>query len=206
MEARLEAQARLGIPDIYRSPITRREAERLLNMPEPTRLNPKEFVDSLRAAADRSEQIYGPRYAKMAFNAATKMLIKSGNEDRDSAIAGVLSKMVQGEPVTQRELGRINTLDEISAMDRVFSDQFVPGFVTEETARPFISPEFARETMPAIQQYAAREAAKRPMPAQIEWVRQDPKTRQPIFDMEFGRGAWARFANEPADTTKEPAR
>jgi len=140
----------------------------------------------------------------MAFESAVRFKLRE--KEHKEIAAGLIAKMARGEPVTLRDINRINTLDEIATMDSVFSDRFLPAFAMEETGRPFISPEFGRETMPAIQQYQAREVAKRPTPAQIDWVKQDPKTRAPIFDMEFGRGAWARYANEPADTSARPAR
>ncbi|MCK9549142.1 lysozyme [Aquamicrobium sp.] len=233
MEARLQAQARLGIPEVYRSPITRKQAKKLLDMPDPALLNDKEFYDKLRAAADASEETYGPRFGRQAFESAVRFKLRE-KEHKDTA-AGVIRQVVWGEPVTQRDINRLRMMNEIDLSDAMFSDpfaftgprstrggvrqiedldaigrgpenQFLPAFAMEETERPFISPEFARDTMPAIQEYQARQAAKRPTPAQIEWVRQDPKSRQPIFDMEFGRGAWARFANEPADTSREPSR
>jgi len=204
MEARLEAQARLGIPEVYRSPITRKQAEKLLDMPDPSLLNEKEFYDKLRAAADKAEETYGPRFGRMAFESAVRFKLRE--KEHKEIAAGVIAKMARGEPVTQRDINRINTLDEIALMDRVFSDQFIPDFMVRETDRPFISPQFARETLPAINEFAAREAAKRPTPAQIDWVKQDPKNRAQIFDIEFGRGAWARYSTEPDGANQQPSR
>ena len=198
MEARLQAQARLGIPEVYRSPITRKQAEKLLDMPAPARLNPREFIDKLRVAADKAEKTYGPRYAKMAFEAATSMVIKSGNEDRDNAIAGVLSKMISGEPVSQRDISRINTLDEIAAMNQVFSDQFLPDFAMEETERPFISPRFGAEAMADIQGFAEREAKRKPNEQQKDWLRENPDQWR-LFDQKFGRGAAMKVLGKSAD-------
>lgn len=204
MEARLEAQARLGIPEVYRSPITRKQAEKLLDMPDPSLLNEKEFYDKLRAAADKAEETYGPRFGRMAFESAVRFKLRE--KEHKEIAAGLIAKMARGEPVTQRDINRINTLDEIALMDRVFSDQFIPDFMVRETDRPFISPQFARETLTAINEFAAREVAKRPTPAQIDWVKQDPKNRAQIFDIEFGRGAWARYSTEPDGANQQPSR
>ncbi len=189
IEARLEAQRKLGIPDVYRSPITRAQAEKLLDMPDPSLLDDKSFYEKLRAASDRAEATYGPRYGRQAFEFAVRFKLRE--KDQKEVAAGLISKMVRGEPVTQRDISRVNTLDEIAAMDSVFSDRFLPSFAMQEAARPFISPQFGREAMASIQEFAARESNRKPTKAQEQWLQDNPDQWQ-LFDSRFGRGAAAR--------------
>lgn len=189
IEARLQAQARLGIPESLRKPITKRQAERLLDMPDPSIIDEKTFIDKLRSAADRAEQVYGPEYGKPALEAAVRFKLR--DKEHKEAAAGVLAKMARREPVTARDISRMNTLDEIGMMDRVFSDQFLPDYAMQETARPFISPQFGRETLLGITDYASREANRKPNEQQQQWIRDNPDQWR-LFDQKFGRGAAAK--------------
>ena len=80
-------------------------------------------------------------------------------------------------------------------MDSVFSDQFLPSFAMQETARPFISPQFGRDVIGYQTQYAEQEARRKPNQQQIDWIRNNPDQWGP-FDEKFGRGAAARALSQ----------
>lgn len=188
LDARMEAQARMGIPSYQRKVLTKREAEQLLDMPaDQGLLSERDFTRKLRAAADRSEQMYGPQYGRPAFESAVALHIK-GKEHREEA-AGLITKMIKGEAVKQRDFENMMILEQIDQIGRVFDVQR-----PLDEARPAIfSAEPAPQSFPKGGGFKVQEQmAKKPNDAQVEWVAQDPEARQPIFDLEFGRGAYAR--------------
>ena len=187
LEARMEAQARLGIPSYQRKVLTKREAEQLLDMPaDQGLLSERDYTRKLRAAVDKSEELYGRNYGRAAFESAVALHIK-GKEHRKEA-AGLVSKMVRGEAVKARDFERLNSLEEIDRIGRVFDTQR-----PLDEDRPAISPMLGAPSAASDTAAAAgKRVAKKPNDQQLEWVSQDPEGRQPIFDLEFGKGAYAR--------------
>jgi hypothetical protein len=79
IEARVEAMARVGIPEGDRYIIRADEAAQILRLPvDLTRLTASEFTQHLRAATDRATELFGPRYARAAFDAALHFRRLSG--------------------------------------------------------------------------------------------------------------------------------
>lgn len=105
IEARLAAMARVGIPEGDRYVLRGDEAARILSLPaDLTRLSSTEFGRHLRAATDRATELFGPRYARAAFNAALHFRRLSGQNLLDA----------QGE---SRTLGnRLAVLDREEAL------------------------------------------------------------------------------------------
>lgn len=192
LDARMDAQARMGIPSYQRKVLTKREAEQLLDMPaDQGLLSERDFTRKLRAAADKAEQVYGPTYGTEAFKSAVGLHIK-GKEHRSEA-DGIITKLVKGEAVKQRDFENMMILEQIDQIGRVFDVQR-----PLDEARPAIfSAEPAPQSFPKGGGFKVQEQmAKKPNEAQIEWVTQDPEARQPIFDLEFGRGAYARAVEQ----------
>ncbi len=85
IEARLAAQARVGIPEGDRYVIRADEAAQILRLPaDISRLSSDELNQHLRAAADRATEIFGPRYARAAFDAAVHFRRLSGRNREDA--------------------------------------------------------------------------------------------------------------------------
>lgn len=186
IEARLAAQERWGLPDWKRKTISKRQAEKLMDMPADTTLPDDQFTRRLKVASDRAEQIYGSELGRKVFEDAVALTIK-GKEHREEA-AAIIAKMARGERVNNADLRRYEALGEIDRVGRAFEgqSQFAPSLGQPE--RPAISPNI--ETLTGIGEYAAREAQKKPNAKQKEWLLNNPDQWQ-VFDQEFGRGASA---------------
>jgi lysozyme len=117
IEARVAAQKRLGLRD-YELPITRKQALDLLDMPDPGQLSEKQWKDGLRAASDRANEIYGPKWGKPVFEAAVKFVANSKAE-RDMA-APIIRKMVTGEGVTPADVRMAERAAQLDLADRLF--------------------------------------------------------------------------------------
>lgn len=103
IEGRLAAQARRGLPETQRSPITRAEATALLNMPRRV-ANDTEFENQMRAAADRADALYGP-YARQALQAAIRF--RSGVSNEQAVIAErAVRNLVDGTVMRPQEVAR----------------------------------------------------------------------------------------------------
>ncbi len=184
IEARLAAQERIGLPNWKRKTITKREAERLMDMPADTTLPDDQFTKRLRVAADRVDQAYGKELGRKVFEDAVALTIK-GKEHREEA-ASIISRMARGERVSNADLRRFESLGDIDRVGRAFEGQseFTPGLGQPE--RPAISPNIG--TLAGIGDYASQEASKKPNAKQKEWLTANPDQWQ-VFDQEFGRGA-----------------
>jgi hypothetical protein len=88
IEARVAAMARVGIPEGDRYILRADEAAQILRLPtDLTRLSGTEFSRHLREAADRATEIFGPRYARAAFDAALHFRRLSGERLQDAQSA-----------------------------------------------------------------------------------------------------------------------
>lgn len=111
MDARMDAQARRGIPERSRSPITRSEADELLNMPRRVS-DAGEFENLIKAAADRAYERYGP-YARQALDAAIRFRANLSNEQSQIA-SGFLQRMVDGSGYSRDDIARLGRVLELS--------------------------------------------------------------------------------------------
>jgi hypothetical protein len=111
IEASLAEQARLGVPEINRSPLTRAEAEDLLRLPRNRRPDDQEFQELLRAAADRAAERYGP-HAEQAWRAAVGFARNLGNERSDEALR-MAYRLARGERISPQEMQRYMRIQDI---------------------------------------------------------------------------------------------
>jgi len=199
--ARLAAQKRLGIRLMA---ITKREAVALMNMPpDDGKMTDREFADHLKAAEQRALEIYGPKYAGLAFEAGVSTLAK---QDRRDTGYGIARKIIAGEPIGEFDLTQLRAMARVSGGDRLFY--------------PVEAPEIARGGMRDLPEMPALPApgfndAKRgasppgfspataypePTPEDIERLRQKP-SRYQEFERTYGPGAAARaLSTKPAST------
>jgi GH24 family phage-related lysozyme (muramidase) len=188
IKARLDAQTRLGIPEYAQKPITRREADRLLEMPKDVDPSSREYMDRLKAAADRAEQLYGPRYASKALRTAIGYRLRDA-ENKDVR-AAMVAKLARGETISSRELADLSALANISRIGRWFDqpqadpevDQGLPSLSLDSDSN------YSRAGMRL--QEASEKAMKFPNESQKKWLEANPDQWQ-AFDLKFGRGAAA---------------
>jgi hypothetical protein len=195
IEARKAAQRRLGLKEYEIKPITQAEAKELLDMPEPSSMEPGEYVEALQRAAVRADEVYGPEYGYEVLKAAISFQRRDKEEKEISA--GILASMARGEPVPEGEFRKASELSDIDRVGRVFEG---PEY---ETERPAISQQPAVVPMGSQARTVApgRAVTASPNPAQIEWLMQDPQARASTFDRMFGAGAAAGVigkASKPA--------
>jgi hypothetical protein len=199
VEARLAAQERIGIDQDDQRPLTKVEAKALLDLPDdPSRLNEKQYITRLKAAADRAEQQYGPALARKVFESAIAQHVK--DKTGSEASAGIISKMVKGETVKLEDYRRMNTMFEADRISSTFDRTVRPDMGDE--ARPFISPLHAASEKQFLTEYAGQAAKRQPTPELEAWVRSNPD-QWVLYDAEYGRGAAARaLAKKPKQPTR----
>jgi hypothetical protein len=200
LEARKDAQRRLGLKEWELRPITRQEAETLLDMPEPSSMEPGEYVERLQAAAKRAEDIYGPEYAKEVLKAAISFQRRDKEEKEISA--GILADMARGEVPPESAFRRASELSDIDRVGRVFDAPEL------DANRPVIAQPPINIPMGGQARIAApgRAITPSPNPAQIDWLMVDPQTRASTFDRMFGAGAAAKVIGKASKPTKENPR
>lgn len=203
LKIRLDAQERAGIPESDRSPITKAEAQALLDLPSnPYLLTEKEYRKRLQSAADRAEEQYGPLAARQVFEAAVRFHVK--DKTGSEAAAGMLTKMARGEPVTRDDYRRMTALQDIDTVSRSFDATLSP-WLDEEGDRPAISPLYGKDSLEFATNYAAEQANVKPNAKQEQWIRDNPD-QWSVYDAKFGRGAAARALSATPSKGKEPPR
>lgn len=111
IDARLAAMARVGVLEHDRRLLRADEAAVLLGMPaRASDMGEDEFQRRLREAADRAVQLFGPQYARAAFNDAWHFRRLTGQSRADAVSIGQSLPGGFGEGMTPDELGRLMTL------------------------------------------------------------------------------------------------
>lgn len=119
IQARIDAQARIEIPEALRSPVTRAEARVIL---APTRgLEDEALYESLKEVQAKLETEYGP-YAR----AAAADIFAFSNRSRETAqeLTSVLRRAFQDQPPTAAQQRRIEIVSEIDQATRAFGGDF----------------------------------------------------------------------------------
>ena len=121
IEARLAAQARVGIPETERRALSSAEARELLGLPQSiTGMTADRYTRTLREAADRAEQLFGPRYARLAFE--TALGFRQQSQDQREVGASVARALPGGsrDALTPAELSRLASLRALSAEEAMW--------------------------------------------------------------------------------------
>lgn len=118
IEARIAAQRRLGLSDSEISPITNKQISDLLQIPDPRLLSANDLTKKLKDASARAEEIYGPKYAKMAFEAATRSIAK--NQQTRDLVSPIVRKMIVGDSVTPEDFKASEYLGRAALSDVLF--------------------------------------------------------------------------------------
>jgi hypothetical protein len=127
IDARLEAQAALGVPRDSRMPLTKREADQLVDMPEDVNtLTPQVYRMRLQAAADRAEMRYGKDLGPIVLESAMKMR-RAGGADHKAEADRIMRRLARGEAVTRSNLRNLDELRDLEGrrfLDNMVNDGF----------------------------------------------------------------------------------
>lgn len=128
IEARIEAQAKLGIPRDNRRPISKREADALLDLPENVNtLSPADYRVRLQAAADRAERTYGKQMGPVVLEAALSFR-KTGDSDHKDQAERLVRRLTMGQPVSSTDIRRLNDLQDLERRRMVFDQPSMADF------------------------------------------------------------------------------
>ena len=108
LEARLAAMARVRIPEHEQRFLSSAEARELLGLPTSlTGIDPSRYDQLLRQAADRAATMFGPRYARRAFE--TALSFQQMNPDQRREAQGVSGSLPGGgrDALTPAESARL---------------------------------------------------------------------------------------------------
>lgn len=195
-EARLKDQEIImpDEPERHRI-IDRAEAQKLLRLPKDVKnIDRNRYRQLIGEAAERAEQTYGPKYAKRALQEAIAFQLAGADEEHKQIQAGILRKMVQGEPITATEIGQLADLEKLNRAGLRFGSDALAGLDRLGRGPQFPIAPIGDPTKPAIGQ------TYQPSDRQVEWLRQNPEGWQ-VFDQKFGVGSAARVlgSDDPWD-------
>lgn len=202
IEARIAAQRRLGLSDSEISPITRKQAVELLLMPDPKLMNESDLPKKLKEARDRAEAMYGPKYSKLVFESAVKT-IATNQKVRDVA-APIISRMINGEPVTEADYAASDALNRASYADALFAPQYASDVGRGSMMTPLQTDVFKRQspdepggwfggskpTRDGAFNTAKPASASKPPPEAIDYLKKNPSIFSQ-FDAKYGPGSAA---------------
>jgi hypothetical protein len=115
IEARLAAMARVGIPEGERRALSAAEARELLGLPSSTTgMTSDRYSRTLREAADRAEHLFGPRYARLAFE--TALGFRQQNQDQRSIGESISSQLPGGgrDSLSMSDLRNLSALRDLT--------------------------------------------------------------------------------------------
>lgn len=214
IDATLEAQERVGIPKFLQRTITKEQAQKLINLPDPDTLSDKEVRTGLATAAQNIASIYGPELGERVFKDALALGYKHGGRDqmKDFARYGIraigesaaseerfnlLAKQAFGRSITSQDMGRLQMLERLDAMPSVLPE---PGTGMDQ-GRPYIGQPYQSPVQPA------RQPNERQAQLLLQNIAGNPAKAQKIredFDLKFGDGAASRVINRLMNGEGDP--
>jgi hypothetical protein len=166
--------------------VTAREAEKLLQMPSPSTLKPREYRDRLEEAAARAEQWYGSKWSERALKEAIALQRGARNDELKQYEAKILARVAQGRDVDPADQRRLNELQDLEKQRSGWSGR------TDADALEQSDP-YWRDLHTGAPPPPAPDAAKAPNRAQADWLMADPEKRSAVIDKHFGAGAAAKI-------------
>lgn len=196
--ARVDAQARVGIPDSRRSPITKAEARIIV---APTRgLEGKALTESMLGVTQKLDQQYGP-YARAAGVAAVEMMVH--NRELAETIEGQINNAFRGLPITAASQRRVEYLTESAQATKAFGGDFV-GEASRQLGPDTRDFSFKGQNLgegapeiPLVED-PFQAYGPRPSPGAIAYLRENPNTAD-AFNAKYGNGTAANFLAQPAE-------
>lgn len=213
VEASLAAQERLGISRSNQRTISKRQAEKLLDMRNPSELSPQQQRDALSAAAERANKLFGPEMGERVFRDALVLSFHPNADDlrgyvnrgrgafRESAEAEerfqLIAKQAFGRSITTKDMDRLEQLKRLDAMPSVLPE---PGTGMNSGA-PYIGQPYQSPVTPP------RQPNERQSALLLQQLGADPSKAQKYredFDAKFGDGAAARVINKLMSGEPDP--
>ena len=204
-QATLRAQSELGIPEALQRTISKRQAQKLLNMPDPATLSERDLRTGLENAARRASAVYGPELGQRVFTDALALAYRAqrdtmkdyrrwgGRAIEDDQRAQderfkLVAKQAFGQPITREDLQRVQQLQEIDNLPPIMPDTsgFNPG-------QPYIGQRY----LPT--QQGTRQPTAQHVDLLLQQIAKNPKQAanyRAIFDSRFGDGAAARAMSQ----------
>ena len=187
IQARIDAQKKIGIPEVLQSPVTKAEARVIL---APTRgLKGQALIDALKDVRVKLEEEYGS-YAR----AAASDIFEFDNRSKEMAeeLTAVLDRALQDQPATAAQQRRLEVLPEIDLATRAFGGDFVGDPIRQYYGRS----EGPEQGMPV--QADPRNYYRKRMPPQaaIDALYMNPDLADQ-FDAYYGTGSSQRYLQQP---------
>ncbi len=196
IEARLEAQEAVGIPATFQRTISKRQAERLLNMPNPSELSSQQQRQALASAARRLADELGPELGERVLRDALTLAFKPNADNmrqymnrgrqafEESAATeewfNLLAKRAFGKDITFQDMRRVEQLERLDAIPPVLPrmNQGLPSI---------------GQPPPQIPQQ--RQPGEGHVKLLMQQMAVDPAKAREVFDSRFGEGAARRAVN-----------
>jgi hypothetical protein len=216
VEATMAAQERLGVPKDYQRRISKRQAEKLLDMRNPEKLTSQQQREALQAAAQRASDLFGPEVGEKVFEDALilafnpnadnlKSYNKYGRFAREDGAAAqerfkLIAKQAFGGSISQKDMGRVQQLERLDSMPSVLpppGNQGRPGIGqpypggtggSEITFGSRVSPRGGGPSEP----FSQRQPSEGHVKLLMQQMAVDPTKARDIFDSKFGPGAAQR--------------
>ncbi len=224
--ARLDAQARLGIPGYRQRIVTRAEADSLLQMPADAQMTDGVFRENLRSAAARAIELYGPQHGRRALVDA--MSFRQSSDTRRRIATSLLSQFSEGDAMTAEGLADMAEMLDIDrrdalwrfgapgdaaglprgptpgaagqrALDVMAASEGDLGAPWAPSDRPSIGPQFTQTGPNPFAGVSVNTTSRPPIAPtaeEIEELRRSPEFWQE-FDSIYGVGAAARALGRP---------
>lgn len=203
IDATLDAQERVGIPKFLQRTITKDQAQRLINLPDPDTLSDKQIKEGLAASAQNIASVYGPEMGERVFKDALALAYKHGGRDQMKDFArwgmrgmedsyaseeryNLLAKQAFGRSITSQDMGRLQMLERLDAMPSVLPDPSTGmNSGLPYIGQPYQSPISATRAQPTDRHSSLLLQKIAENPGKAQALRAD-------FDAKFGDGAAAR--------------
>ena len=140
------------------------------------KLSGPEFDGKIRAAMDRAEQLYGPKYAQRAFAEAAHYLFN--NEDKRQQAINLVGQLAFGQDPTREDFGLLQAAKQLDPMSNYV--ELIRGRPDQSLALPAAS---------------AGVNDMVPNKGQIALLKSNPDQWQ-AFDRKFGAGASAYYLQQ----------
>lgn len=191
-EARIAAQQDIGIPTEQISPITRKQEKELLNIPNPSMVNPANAMELFEDRLNVFKAQLGDEMGTMAFKSAVEHFVKDG--DLKEVAGVVIPDLVSGKTPSFDVNRRMREAADLANFNRLMNGGTASGMqaLPKRQAQPFLTPPTEYKGV----------MKRTPTDMEIEGLKKFPG-RARIFDQMYGPGAAAAALSSQAQTSPQ---